>query len=160
MSANPDSTGTLARVRNEVLDAAGIGNQDLERALGVLMQGDVDNADIYFQVSRQESWTLEDSRVKEAAYSIEQGVGVRAMAGEKTGFAYSDDVVIPALMQASGCRQRHRRGGASRGGWPPSSPGMAIVCTRRSTPCRPCPMTRRWRCSSRLTGRSGPWTPG
>jgi TldD protein len=101
MSAIPESTGTLARVRTELLDAAGIGNQDLERALGVLMQGDVDNADLYFQVSRQESWTLEDGHVKEASHSIEQGVGVRAMAGEKSGFAYSDEVLIPALMQAS-----------------------------------------------------------
>jgi TldD protein len=52
-------------------------------------------------VSRQESWTLEDGIVKEGAHSIEQGVGVRAMSGEKTGFAYSDELVVPALLQAS-----------------------------------------------------------
>ncbi|MCE7901493.1 MAG: metalloprotease TldD [Gammaproteobacteria bacterium PRO9] len=91
----------LATVRSHVLDAAGIGDRDLERALGTLMRGDVDNADLYFQVSRQESWTLEDGIVKEGAHSIEQGVGVRAMAGEKTGFAYSDEVMVPSLLQAS-----------------------------------------------------------
>jgi TldD protein len=84
-----------------VLDAAGIADRDLERALGTLMRGAVDNADLYFQVSRQESWTLEDGIVKEGAHSIEQGVGVRAMSGEKTGFAYSDEVMVPALLQAS-----------------------------------------------------------
>ena len=95
----PDSS--LARVRSDVLDAAGIADRDLERALGTLMRGAVDNADLYFQVSRQESWTLEDGIVKEGAHSIEQGVGVRAMSGEKTGFAYSDEVMVPALLQAS-----------------------------------------------------------
>ncbi|MCL4720442.1 MAG: metalloprotease TldD [Gammaproteobacteria bacterium] len=92
---------SLAQVRGQVLDAAGIADGDLEHALATLMRGDVDNADLYFQVSRHESWTLEDGIVKEGAYSIEQGVGVRAMAGEKTGFAYSDDIVVPALLQAS-----------------------------------------------------------
>jgi len=77
---------SLARVRSQVLDAAGIADHDLERALGALMRGTVDNADLYFQVSRQESWTLEDGIVKEGAHSIEQGVGVRAMAGETTLF--------------------------------------------------------------------------
>jgi TldD protein len=91
----------LALVRRHVLDPAGIADRDLERALGTLMRGAVDNADLYFEVSRQESWTLEDGIVKEGAHSIEQGVGVRAMSGEKTGFAYSDEVMVPALLQAS-----------------------------------------------------------
>jgi TldD protein len=98
-AVTPDSS--LAVVRRQVLDAAGIADRDLEKALGALMRGAVDNADLYFQVSRQESWTLEDGIVKEGAHSIEQGVGVRAMSGEKTGFAYSDEVVVPALLQAS-----------------------------------------------------------
>jgi len=98
-AVTPDSS--LAHVRSHVLDAAGIGDRDLERALGTLMRGAVDNADLYFEVSRQESWTLEDGIVKEGAHSIEQGVGVRAMSGEKTGFAYSDEVMVPALLQAS-----------------------------------------------------------
>ncbi len=98
---NPTAGNPLALVRQHVLDAGGIADHDLERALGTLMRGAVDNADLYFEVSRQESWTLEDGIVKEGAHSIEQGVGVRAMAGEKTGFAYSDEVLVPALLQAS-----------------------------------------------------------
>ena len=61
----------------------------------------VDAADLYFQLSREESWALEDGIVKEGSASIEQGVGVRAMAGEKTGFAYSDEIVLPALEEAA-----------------------------------------------------------
>src|SRR5690606_12657196 len=61
----------------------------------------VESADLYFQVTRSESWTLEDGIVKEGSHDIEQGVGVRAMAGEKTGFAYSDEILIPALLEAS-----------------------------------------------------------
>jgi TldD protein len=99
---NVMSPGTaLALARTELLDPAGITDRDLQHALGLLMHGDVDNADLYFQIARQESWSIEDSIVKGGAYSIEQGVGVRAMAGEKTGFAYSDEIVVPALNQAA-----------------------------------------------------------
>ncbi len=99
---NVMSPGTaLDMARTELLDAAGITDRDLEHALGLLMRGDVDNADLYFQIARQESWSIEDGIVKGGAYSIEQGVGVRAMAGEKTGFAYSDEIVVPALNQAA-----------------------------------------------------------
>jgi TldD protein len=91
----------LALARTALLDAAAITDRDLERALGTLLRGDVDTADLYFQISRHESWSLEDGIVKEGSHSIEQGVGVRAMAGEKTGFAYSDEIILPALLEAS-----------------------------------------------------------
>ncbi|MBL8226755.1 MAG: metalloprotease TldD [Chromatiales bacterium] len=91
----------LALARSALLDAAAIADRDLERALGTLLRGDVDTADLYFQISRHESWSLEDGIVKEGSHSIEQGVGVRAMAGEKTGFAYSDEIILPALLEAS-----------------------------------------------------------
>jgi TldD protein len=77
---------------------------DLSRISGVLgkiMHRGVDYADLYFQQSRQESWSLEDGIVKEGSHSIEQGVGVRAISGEKTGFAYTDEVFLPALVEAS-----------------------------------------------------------
>ncbi len=64
------------------------------------MSRGVDYADLYFQLSRDESWSLEDGIVKEGAHSIEQGVGVRAITGEKTGFAYSDEMLLPALEEA------------------------------------------------------------
>jgi TldD protein len=87
--------------RQCLLAPTGLDDGHLDRALNTLLRGGVDNADLYFQVSRHETWSLEDGIVKEGSHSIEQGVGVRAMAGEKTGFAYSDEIVLPALMQAS-----------------------------------------------------------
>ena len=73
----------------------------------------VDYADLYFQLVREESWSLEDSIVKDGSYSIEQGVGVRALAGEKTGFAYSDEIVLPALTEASHAARAIARSGAT-----------------------------------------------
>jgi len=87
--------------RQSLLAPTGLEDMHLERALNALMRGGVDNADLYFQVTRNESWSLEDGIVKGGSYSLDQGVGVRAMAGEKTGFAYSDELALPALMQAS-----------------------------------------------------------
>jgi TldD protein len=101
----------LAFARGQLLEAAGIGDRDLERALGMLLRGDVDSADLYFQASRHESWSLEDGIVKEGSHSIEQGVGVRAMAGEKTGFAYSDEIILPALLDAAAAAGAIARGG-------------------------------------------------
>lgn len=112
MSKAPEQALTLAR--ETLLAAAGIGDRELARALAQLLRGDVDSADLYFQVCRQESWSLEDGIVKEASHSIEQGVGVRAMAGEKTGFAYSDEIVPVALMQASEAAAAIARQGQSR----------------------------------------------
>src|SRR5437763_14366482 len=61
----------------------------------------VDYADLYFQYSRLESWSLEEGIVKSGAFSIDRGVGVRAVSGEKTAFAYSDDITLDALAQAA-----------------------------------------------------------
>src|SRR6266446_4355526 len=61
----------------------------------------VDYADLYFQYSRLESWSLEEGIVKSGAFSIDRGVGVRAVSGEKTAFAYSDDISLEALAQAA-----------------------------------------------------------
>src|SRR6187455_800518 len=77
------------------------------------MSSSVDSADLYFQLSREESWALEDGIVKEGSASIEQGVGVRAVSGEKTGFAYSDEIRLPALLEAAGAARAIARGGAS-----------------------------------------------
>ncbi len=79
------------------------------------MRGGVDYADLYFQVSRQESWTLEDGIIREGSFSLDQGVGVRANSGEKTGFAYSDEFVLPALQSAaSAARAIVRQGQENR----------------------------------------------
>ncbi|WP_420812629.1 metalloprotease TldD [Nitrosococcus wardiae] len=84
-----------------LLVPAGLSETDLERVLGQLMSRHIDSADLYFQLRRQESWVLEDGMVKEGSHSRDQGVGVRAISGEKTGFAYSDEVLLPALTQAA-----------------------------------------------------------
>ena len=84
-----------------ILSPAGIGEGELNDVLGRMLGGAIDSGDLYFQLSRHESWVLEDGIVKDGAYNIEQGVGVRAISGEKTGFAYSDEIVLPALVEAS-----------------------------------------------------------
>ncbi len=97
-----------------LLDPAGLGEAALNSTLGSVMQGGVDYADLYFQVSRQESWTLEDGIIREGSFSLDQGVGVRATSGEKTGFAYSDELVLPALEQAAGAARAIARQGQQR----------------------------------------------
>lgn len=84
-----------------ILRPAGLVQSDIERALGELKTAAIDAGDVYFQFSRDESWSLEDGIVKEGSASIEQGVGVRAIAGEKTGFAYSDEILLEPLLEAA-----------------------------------------------------------
>ncbi len=79
----------------------GLIEQDISRTLGKIMVPGVDYADLYFQYLRQESWSLEEGTVKSGHFSIDQGVGVRAVAGEKTGFAYSDEMTGAALLEAA-----------------------------------------------------------
>jgi TldD protein len=96
--ASPDP---IVHARRAILEPAGLDDGRVEHALGLVLGSAVDAADLYFQLSHEESWALEDGIVKEGNASIEQGVGVRAMAGEKTGFAYSDEIMMPALEEAA-----------------------------------------------------------
>ena len=97
---------------SRLLQPAGLDEGHLDKTLGSMMRGGVDYADLYFQVSRQESWTVEDRIIREGSFSMNQGVGVRAVSGEKTGFAYSDELLLPALEQAAGAaRAIARKGG-------------------------------------------------
>jgi len=91
----------LQIARQRLLAPAGIDESDLSKVFGRLLGHAVDSGDLYFQSTRYESWVLEDGIVKEGAHSIEQGAGVRAISGDKTGFAYSDEIVLPALLEAS-----------------------------------------------------------
>jgi TldD protein len=75
--------------------------QKLERVFGTLAARKVDYADLYFQYSRYEGWSLEEGIVKSGSFNIEQGVGVRAISGEKTAFAYSDEISLQALQDAA-----------------------------------------------------------
>lgn len=92
---------TYQQVTEQLLQPNGLTEANLETALGLAMGKGIDYADLYFQQARQESWVLEDGIIKEGGYHIEQGVGVRACSGEKTGFAYSDDLILPALQEAA-----------------------------------------------------------
>lgn len=73
----------------------------LQNVLSDMMSHKIDYADLYFQYSRSESWGLEEGQVKSGNFSIDQGVGVRAVSGEKTAFAYSDDITLSALQEAA-----------------------------------------------------------
>ena len=79
----------------------GLDELDIEKTLMSIMAPQIDYADLYFQYSRHESWSLDEGTVKSGSYGIEQGVGVRAVSGEKTGFAYSDEIILPALDSAA-----------------------------------------------------------
>ena len=81
-----------------LLTPGGLDLDALETGLGYAMGAGIDYADLYFQRTWQEGWVLEDGEVKEASYSIDGGVGVRSLAGEKTGFAYSNQITADALM--------------------------------------------------------------
>src|ERR1700685_4588567 len=97
-----------------ILAPSGLDEGRLSAVLGTVMSRGVDYADLYFQLSREESWSLEDGIVKDGSHSIEQGVGVRAISGEKTGFAYTDEVVLPALVEASDAARAIARSGGSQ----------------------------------------------
>ena len=86
----------------------------------------LDYADLYFQFARSEAWSLEEGIVKSGSFNIEQGVGVRAVSGEKTAFAYSDEISLPALMGAA----RATRAIAAQGG----SGRMPALTGRRTSP--------------------------
>lgn len=101
----------LAIASDRLLRPAGLDEGALERAFGALMGPGVDFGDLYFQHARLESWSVEDGIVKDGAHSIEQGVGVRAISGEKTGFAYSDEIDAAALLAASGSARAIARAG-------------------------------------------------
>ncbi len=73
----------------------------LGRVFGQIMTHSIDYADLYFQYSRSEGWSLEEGQVKSGSFNIDQGVGVRAVSGEKTAFAYSDEINLTALTAAA-----------------------------------------------------------
>lgn len=93
---------SLELAKAQLLAPAELNENHLQSILGGMLGCNVDYADLYFQHSYHESWSLEDGQVKEGSLNIEQGVGVRAISGDKTGFAYSDEIALPALQQASG----------------------------------------------------------
>ncbi len=102
---------SIAIARNSILAPVGLADSDLDRLIGALQSPAIDAADVYFQSSRLQSWVLEDGIIKDGNFHIEQGAGLRAVAGEKTGFAYSDELQFPALEQAAAAARAIAGGG-------------------------------------------------
>ncbi|WP_114787456.1 metalloprotease TldD [Vibrio tetraodonis] len=92
---------TINHVEEALLSSGGLTAQDIEQTLASIATRQIDYADIYFQSSWHESLVLEDSIIKDGSFNIDRGVGVRAVAGEKTGFAYSDQIQLDALKQSA-----------------------------------------------------------
>ena len=99
-----------------LLEPTGLDNGDLSKTLDRLMSPQIDYADLYFQYSRHESWSLDEGTVKSGSFGIDQGVGVRAVSGEKTGFAYSDEILLPALENAADAAKAIAGQGVTRAG--------------------------------------------
>ncbi|RUP24286.1 MAG: metalloprotease TldD [Curvibacter sp.] len=91
----------LAIARQLLLEPFGLDETHLTKALNEIRAHRVDDADLYFQYTRAEGWSLEEGIVKTGSFSIDQGVGVRAVSGEKTAFAYSDDISLASLLDAA-----------------------------------------------------------
>lgn len=91
----------IAIAEKQLLQPGGLDQSSLQRVLSDLMGPAVDSGDLYFQSTRHESWTLEDGLVRSGSHAVEKGVGIRAISGDKTGFAYADEIILPALLEAS-----------------------------------------------------------
>lgn len=88
-------------VKNDLFISNGLTDHQLERVLHGMLGPKIDYADLYFQSTYTESWGYEEGILKGGSFNIDRGVGVRAISGDKTGFAYADDIVLPALTQAA-----------------------------------------------------------
>src|SRR5689334_21896542 len=92
---------TLEISQATLLSPFGIDAGAIEKVFGTILAHKADDADLYFQYNRSEGWTLEEGEVKSGSFSIDQGVGVRVVSGEKTAFAYADDIHPDALESAA-----------------------------------------------------------
>jgi len=104
----------LAVAKTLLLDPFGLDEAKLAAALRTIGEHRIDDADLYFQYTRSEGWSLEEGIVKSGSFGIDQGVGVRAVAGEKTAFAYSDDISEAALLDAARTVRTIAAAGASK----------------------------------------------
>ncbi len=111
----PDSLSLFRTANSYLLEPHALAAANLASVFGTLMTHRLDYADLFFQYARSEAWSLEEGIVKSGSFSIDQGVGVRAISGEKTAFAYSDEISLPALRDAAAAtRAIARSGGRSR----------------------------------------------
>ncbi|HTN64927.1 MAG TPA: metalloprotease TldD [Burkholderiaceae bacterium] len=103
--------GTLAVARDILLTPFGLDESALLKTLGAMFTHKVDYADLYFQFTKNEGWSLEEGIVKTGSFSIDQGVGVRAVSGDKTAFSYSDEISERALLEAAAATRTIARQG-------------------------------------------------
>jgi TldD protein len=135
----------LAQAESLLLAPFALTERDLARTFGQILNHQVDYADLYFQYSRSEAWSLDEGIVKSGSFNIDQGVGVRAISGEKTAFAYSDDISSQALGDAAAAVRAI--GAAGQNGVLPAQarrPAHAR-CICRTIPfrrCRPMPRSK------------------
>jgi TldD protein len=95
------NNNALVQAESLLLTPYGLGVDALGKVFGEMAAHQLDDADLYFQYSRSEGWSLDEGIVKSGSFNIDQGVGVRAISGEKTAFAYSDDISFAALSDAA-----------------------------------------------------------
>jgi len=105
---------TLAVARDLLLTPFGLDEDKLLKVLGSMFTHKVDYADLYFQFTKNEGWSLEEGIVKTGSFSIDQGVGVRAVSGDKTAFSYSDEISELALLDAAAATRTIARAGAGK----------------------------------------------
>ena len=105
---------SLAVARDILLTPFGLDEDKLLKALGTMFAHKVDYADLYFQSTRSEGWSLEEGIVKTGSFSIDQGVGVRAVSGDKTAFSYSDEISEKALLEAAAATRTIARVGTGK----------------------------------------------
>ena len=116
----------LQKVESHFLSPGSITRNDLTTVLESILGKSVDAADLFFQSHRHESWSMEDGIVRDGSYNSDSGVGIRAMAGEKTGFAYSEDLLLPALQQSALAARSIAKAGQS-GILKPSSSQLILI---------------------------------
>ena len=109
------STDVIVSARRALWEPDGIGEPEVTGLLGRLSAKDIDTGELFFQLIRHEAWGLEDGQVKSGAYSVDRGVGVRAISGGKTGFAYADNIALPALRDATEAARSIARTGYGSG---------------------------------------------
>lgn len=120
----------LSTAHQLLLEPHGLTEQDLHEALAEIHAHRIDYADLYFQYSKAEAWSLDEGMVKTGSYSIDQGVGVRAISGEKTAFAYSDTLSPTALLEAARTTRAIAKSGGRKAGVMVSSQRERLVRDR------------------------------
>lgn len=105
----------VATVEKQLLQARGMSLGDIEQSIGTLLGREVDYGEVFVQSTRGESFGLEDGIVKDGSFGVEAGIGVRGLAGEKTGFAYSEDIRLDGLREAAKAAKSIAGAGAPRG---------------------------------------------